>query len=110
MRTALSGLLLVAGWLAAVAAGHAWLQRYEATAGPAPAAAPAWPAGAGPDPTPGRPTLLMFAHPHCPCTRAALAELAWIVSRADGADVRLFVVAPPGAPADWADSPLARAA
>jgi hypothetical protein len=53
----------------------------------------------------------MFVHPHCPCTRTSLDELTWLLSRAEGrTTTHLLFVVPPGAPPDWADSPLWRQA
>lgn len=43
-----------------------------------------WPAAAASRPDPTRPTLLVFVHPHCPCTRATLDDLAWVLTRARG--------------------------
>lgn len=98
--------LLVAGWLAAVGAGFGWLYHYAAApgaAGPAPAAAPR---------TAGTHfTLRVYAHPHCPCTRATLAELARLLARPGGElTVEVVFVLPADAPSDWADAPLARQA
>jgi hypothetical protein len=51
---------------------------------------------------PSRPTLVMFAHPKCPCTRASLAELNRLLARCEGqVAVHLFFFAPEEAPADW---------
>jgi hypothetical protein len=54
---------------------------------------------------------LMLAHPHCPCTRASIGELAQVMAHAVG-KVNAFVlfVRPPGAGADWDDSDLRRSA
>jgi hypothetical protein len=60
------------------------LVRYEGAAG-APAKAPdAWPARASIALDPARPTLVMFAHPRCPCTRASIGELAVLMSKLQG--------------------------
>lgn len=59
----------------------------------------------------GKPTLLMFAHPHCPCTRASIGELAQIMAHAVG-KVNAFVlfVKPPNAETGWDDTDLRRGA
>ncbi len=80
-------------WLAGVAAGFAAWDVYDATPGPQAAAdepdAAAW-------------TLTLYAHPHCPCTRASLGELAEL-ARALPPDVsvRVAFVRPAGAPPGW---------
>ena len=53
------------------------------------------------------PTLLMFLHPHCPCSRASLEELGHVLS-ASPDDLRVFVVfcKPDGAPDGWEKSTL----
>lgn len=99
--------VLTALWIAVVAAGMAGLWHYGLSRG-APAAAPAR-ADAAAD---GRAHLVMLAHPHCPCTRASLAELERLMAQAHGqvrADV--YFLAPAEMPADWVESALwARAA
>lgn len=78
-------------WIASIVAGTRALIRYQAQPG-APAAAPQqWPVDAGLERNPGGPTLLVFAHPQCPCTRATLGELDRIAARTEGR-VHLVVV------------------
>jgi len=43
-----------------------------------------WPLGSTVERRPGRPTLVMLAHPRCPCTRATLGELEIIAARTQG--------------------------
>src|ERR1043165_5323235 len=67
-------------WMAAVAWGFYALARYDATPG-ASAEAPAhWPSDAPLALDPTRLTLLLFAHPRCPCTRATLGELDRVIA------------------------------
>ena len=40
-----------------------------------------WPAQSSIVREPGSPTLVMLAHPRCPCTRASVAELAVLMAR-----------------------------
>ncbi|HVU87166.1 MAG TPA: hypothetical protein VHD36_07585 [Pirellulales bacterium] len=48
----------------------------------------------------GRPTLLLFAHPCCACTRATLAELARLAARCgDDVDLHALFIQPGGS--DW---------
>ena len=101
----------LAAWLAACAVGFGCLLDYAHTPG-APSVAPArWPAATPWARATDRPTVVVFAHPRCPCTRASLAELARVVGRARrpfALHVVLFVPQP--APADWLATDLVAAA
>ncbi len=49
--------------------------------------------------------LILFAHPHCVCTKATLAELKWILSKcADSLHATIFFVKPDGATEEWTKS------
>lgn len=67
--------LLVAVWVAVVALGVVALWHYKLTPGAGAATALHWPTASALPRHAGQPTLVMFAHPRCPCTRASLAEL-----------------------------------
>src|SRR5262245_53376547 len=56
------------------------LERYSAAAGPRGAVPARWPEDSQLPRAPGRPVLVVFAHPECSCTRATLAVLAEIAS------------------------------
>src|SRR5436309_12091604 len=72
----------VALWVPAVTFGISVLWKYSTPPGH-PAAPPAyWPWNAPIKRKEGRPTLLMFAHPQCQCSRASLGELAIIMAHA----------------------------
>jgi len=98
-------------WAAAVGVGVVAMARYETTPG-APASAPrAWPAGAPLARGEDRPTLVMFAHPRCPCTRASIAQLAEIMvgaSRPAMAYVLFYM--PHNADASWLETDAWRSA
>jgi hypothetical protein len=104
-----NGGLWVAGaaWLAVLIAGFAALSRYKAAPGAGAAAPARWPAASTLEPARDRPTLLLFAHPRCPCTRASLSELARLASRVE-ARPRIYVVfdLPRGLAAEWAEGDL----
>jgi hypothetical protein len=53
----------------------------------------------------------MLAHPHCPCTRASVGELAQIMAKVQG-KVRAYVLflKPQNSGADWDDTDLRRSA
>jgi len=56
---------------------------------------------------PGRATLIMLAHPHCPCSRASIGELAWIMARAkEKVQAYVLVLKPAGFPQDWEKTDL----
>lgn len=69
-----------AAWLILCAAGSLALARYQSAPGPA-AAARSWPAGSALP----RASVVLFAHPRCPCTAATVDSLAWLMARAPGA-------------------------
>jgi hypothetical protein len=54
----------------------------------------------------GRPTMLLFLHPKCPCSRASLGELERLFSSIAGhttsaPDLIVVATVPQAAPADW---------
>jgi hypothetical protein len=93
-------------WLATVLGGMRLLWGYAEKPG-APAAAPReWPTGTR-IPRADRPVLVMMAHPHCPCTRASLAELARLMARLEGkVDAYVVFLKPAGMVADWEKTDL----
>ena len=92
-------------WLLAIGFGQRVVLDYEKSPGPAAAAAaaaPGWPAASRVARRPGMFTLVLFAHPHCPCTRASLAELERILARRPGrAATTVLFVRPEGVEAGW---------
>jgi hypothetical protein len=81
-------------WLAAVAGGlWAW-ERYDTTAGAdRPVGAPA--------PATARWQLTVFVHPHCPCARATVTELAEVQREAPELAIRIVFVRPPDTTDGW---------
>jgi len=54
-----------------------------------------------------RPTLLIFLHPCCPCSRASLAELAYIMSHAGGrVSAHALLLLPAHLPERWGESAI----
>lgn len=97
-----SHVALLSVWLASVLAGMYLMWAYEVTPGHAEPSQLRWPAASAIVPSANRPTLLMFLHPHCPCSRASLTELANVLSEFGGqADARILFFYPPGAGDDW---------
>jgi len=97
-------------WIAAVVLGGLALFHYENTPGGVGALPRAWPEVQIERAT-DRPTLVMVAHPHCPCTTASVGELAKIMTRLQGkiAAYVLFVK-PKTTGRDWEDTDLRRSA
>jgi hypothetical protein len=53
----------------------------------------------------------MLAHPHCPCTRASVSELAQIMAESQGKlSAYVLFMKPNGADADWDQTDLCRSA
>lgn len=71
-------------WLALVGGGILLMGRYENTPGVVGAAPSDWPSASHLHRTPGLPTLVMTAHPQCPCTRASIAELDALMAENHG--------------------------
>jgi hypothetical protein len=98
-------------WLACVLAGLLLLWRYEATPGPAHKTDVRWPAASSIVLSQELPTLLIFAHPHCPCTRATIAELGELMTHNQGrVDARVYFFQPMDQPRDWSQTDLYQAA
>jgi hypothetical protein len=98
-------------WAAAVAGGFCFLWRYELTRSLANAAPVEWPAGTEIAFQPGRTNLVLAAHPHCPCTRASIGELARLMAQADGRLVaHVLLVRPDGQSEGWVDTDIAASA
>jgi hypothetical protein len=103
--------LLGVVWMAALAFGGRVLFKYETTAGRVGLISANWPSVSVVPRQTDKPTLLMLAHPHCPCTRASVGELAQVMAHAVGkVNAYVLFVKPPGAGADWDDTDLRRSA
>jgi hypothetical protein len=73
-----------AAWLLMIITGLGLLWKHESTPGMAASAPTEWPADSRLQHAGDRSTLVMLAHPHCPCTRASLSELARVMTQAQG--------------------------
>ncbi|HWB74613.1 MAG TPA: hypothetical protein VG755_06650 [Nannocystaceae bacterium] len=100
--------LVGATWIASAVAGVVAVESWTVTAGAT--SSPAWPNDTRLIAPSDAPVLLMFAHPHCPCTRASLRELARLALRMPThADVRVLFGVPADSP-EWAEAALVREA
>jgi hypothetical protein len=83
--------LLLLAWCCCTAAGVGVMVAYETTPASTLNADHHWPAESKLVRDSERPTLLMFVHPRCPCSRASLAELAILASECHS-DVSLYTI------------------
>lgn len=99
--------LAVCLWLAAVSVGLGWLWSYNHVAG-APARPPAqWPEASAIARVANRYTLVMLAHPKCPCTRASIEELSKLMTTTGGRlTAFVIVVTPDQASSEWQQTDL----
>jgi hypothetical protein len=89
-------------WLLVVAGGFSRLTTYANTPAPQGNAGAEWPAASSLARKAGRPTIVMFGHPQCPCSRASVGELANVAARAqDRATVHVVFFRPSSAPDGW---------
>ena len=94
-------------WLAVIALGMRALLEYQARPGHAAHAPAQWPARSTLARHPGAATLVLFAHPKCPCTRASLGELERSLAHAKKPiDAWIVLVLPRNVDASWAQSDL----
>jgi hypothetical protein len=96
-------------WLAGLGVGLRALLNYEDGPAVAGAAPSTWPVKSRIRRVAGLPTIVVMAHPHCPCTRATIGELALLMARVQNqvsADV--VFVRPPGVPEKWEETDLWR--
>jgi hypothetical protein len=103
--------VVTAVWLLAMSAVLILLARYSARTGTVATPPTAWPAESALVPGQKVATLLVFAHPRCPCTRATLRELELLLAQCEGA-VKTFVIfnQPEGTSSAWTETDLWRSA
>ncbi|HEY1068353.1 MAG TPA: hypothetical protein VGE52_19670 [Pirellulales bacterium] len=103
--------LAIGVWAVGVLAGWSWFAIERGTPGETRATPATWPAQSAIVRDTARPTLVLFAHPRCPCTRATLEEFAKLASQA-GRSARLDVAffAPSNADSSWTETDQYRTA
>lgn len=98
------------GWVAVIALGIFGLLNYESAPGAVGSAPKAWP-DSQIELAPDRATLVMLAHPLCPCTRASVGELAEVMAQAQGKLTAYVLFSRPADSGDdWEDTSLRRSA
>jgi hypothetical protein len=91
----------------AVLAGFGIVVEFDLTPGEGGTAPEQRPAGTLPAQASNKPTLMLFAHPRCPCTKATLGELNRILTACPGlADVRVYFRTPENPSAEWTGTTL----
>jgi len=102
-------LLLFGGvvWIVAVLVGFAALEQEEFTPVASTSIQGHFPAHAGLHLSVGKPSLFLFVHPYCPCSRASLHEMDSLQSSISGrAAVTVVFTIPPGLAPGWKESDL----
>jgi hypothetical protein len=98
-------------WALAAGAGFFSLETYRAIPGEDGDAPHRLPVDSRVQRDPVRATLVMLAHPRCPCTRASLAELERIITHCQGLVTAHVLFLKPGqSPKDWEKTDLWRTA
>jgi hypothetical protein len=103
--------LVIGFWLFVIAVGAAVVLRHAYTPGVARAVPQTWPTGTRISLNTSGPTLIMFTHPQCPCTRASLGELANIAGNCGGHfKAQVWFTKPAGTPDNWTNTVIWRQA
>jgi hypothetical protein len=100
---------LITLWAGAALGGFWWLLDYEMTPGPRTTAPAEWPEHSAIERVPGTPTVVMFAHPLCPCSRASVQELGELLRRSAGIEAHLLLLRPDEVGPEWDDGLLTAA-
>ena len=94
-------------WLSLAGAGMAYTWGYQNTPGNPGLPPAAWPNASRIQRTSKIPTLVLMIHPHCPCSRATIGELAVLMVHAQGlVDVHVLFVRPRAFAKDWEQTDL----
>jgi hypothetical protein len=98
-------------WLVTAGAGFAFILNYQSTSGRIGLTPEHWPAGAKIALDSQHDTLVMFAHPQCPCTRASMEELNRLLARSPGkVAAQVWFFKPDKFPEAWTQTDLWRSA
>jgi hypothetical protein len=100
------GIVLVAlglAWIGVVLGATFLMLAHANSPGPAGAPPKNWPEASRVPHDTKQPTLVMFLHPHCPCSRASVGELALLMAHCQGrVAAHLFFLRPAEMPSNWA--------
>ena len=94
-------------WVISISSGIWVLWAYESTPGDWADSVSNWPEPCDIPLARERATLVVFAHPRCPCTRASIAELTEIMTRCRGLlETQVIFLRPRGCDDDWVHTNL----
>src|SRR5688572_14169778 len=94
-------------WLTAVSVGVGWLWSYNHAAGALARPPSQWPGTSAIARVADRHTLVMLAHPKCPCTRASIEELSKLMTTTRGRlNAVVIFVTPNKASSEWNQTDL----
>ncbi len=97
--------LLVLAWIALVGAGMLLLTAYKGTPGKLLPSPVRWPEESTIPRDPAQPTLVVFVHPRCPCSRATIGELDELMTYAQGkVKAHVVFIQPAGTPDEWVET------
>jgi hypothetical protein len=104
-------IIIGTGWAVGVAIGGWKLWGFDATAGTPAKAQAMWPAEAQLARRAALPALVLLVHPHCPCSRATIGELARLTADGHGKLTATVVMLRPADSAEgWEQTDLWRSA
>ena len=94
-------------WGLAITVGSLYGYWYESTPAETGIVRDRWPAESACILSASRPTLLMFVHPRCPCSRASLSELALLMTHCqDRVSTEVMFFTPRSVSEDWGKTDL----
>lgn len=94
-------------WVLTISIGLGLLWGYENASGQAAAPPAQWPVDSGIRLANDRATLIVLIHPHCPCSRASIGELARLMAQAQGrVTAHALFVKPAGTSDEWEKTDL----
>lgn len=100
-------LLACITWLGIVGGGLRLVWGYENSPGRSGTPPTPWPAHSEIKRTTRLPTLVLFIHPHCPCSRATIGELAILMAHSQGlVNANAIFVKPAGFAEEWEKTDL----
>lgn len=98
---------LSVAWLTMAIAAMTVLTHYGSSPGPVGDVKRTWPAECEIARKSGKLSLLLFAHPKCPCTRATMVELAIVMRHCrEQIDCHVLFLRPSSMPPDWAQTDI----
>lgn len=94
-------------WLLVVLTGSLLMAQYSQTAGAVGIPPEQWPETSRVRREPGISKLVVFLHPHCPCSRATLGELERLMAHCQGLiSTQVWFIQPEGRDEDWVKTDL----